>query len=110
MIDVDDPTLVTLRAELKPLSVASEPSDTLAAPMVNRNEVIGMALIAPKPDGLDYRPDEIELIGWATRQVGLDLRALEIERLSAKNAELSRTTEELSRENATLRSLLPSRG
>ena len=103
VIDVDDPTLVTLRADLKPLSIASEPSDTLAAPMVNRNEVIGMVLVGPKPDGLDFRPDEIELIGWATRQVGLDLRALEIERLTAKNTDLIR-------ENETLRSLLPARG
>jgi len=102
-IDADDPTLVTLRAELKPLSIASEPSDTLAAPMVNRNEVTGMVLVGPKPDGLDFRPDEIELIGWATRQVGLDLRALEIERLTAKNTDLIR-------ENETLRSLLPARG
>ncbi len=102
-IDVDDPVLVTLRAEPKPLAVAANPSDSLAAPVVNRNDVVGLVLLGPKPDGLDYRPDEIELIGWSTRQVGLDLRALEIEQLTARNMELRR-------ENVALRSLLPSAG
>ena len=35
---------------------------------------------------LDYRPDEVELIGWATRQVGLDLHALRMEQLEATAA------------------------
>ena len=74
----------------------------VAAPMVNRNEVFGLAILGPKPSGQNYRPDEIELIGWATNQIGLDLHALEVERFAALAAELRQ-------ENATLRSLIPQR-
>jgi hypothetical protein len=70
--------------------------------MVNRNEVFGLAILGPKPSGQNYRPDEIELIGWATNQIGLDLHALEVERFAALAAELRQ-------ENATLRSLIPQR-
>lgn len=93
-IEVDDPVLVALRAEPKPL----EPGDTrsslaatLAAPMLHRNDVIGVVLLGRKPSGLSYRPDEIELIGWATQQVGLDLHALKVERLEIERADLATT-------------------
>jgi len=72
----------------------------LIAPMVNRNRVIGVALLGAKPDDMDYRPDEIELIDWATRQVGLDLHALKVEQLELTAA---RQRDEIS----TLRSLIP---
>jgi hypothetical protein len=82
-LEPDLAVLVRLRADLKP--VEAENDDALAAaliaPMVNRNEVIGAVVLAPKPSGLDYRPDEIELIGWASRQIGLDLHALKVEQL-----------------------------
>lgn len=93
-LDPDDPALVALRAEPKPLDPAGAGSAlpaALIAPMVNRNEVFGMVLLGPKPSGLAYRPDETELIGWATRQVGLDLHALKVEQLEADKANLSRT-------------------
>ena len=79
-------SLVRMRAERKPVeagtTASSLPAD-LACPMLNRNEVIGVVLLAAKPDGAGYRPDEIELIAWASVQVGLDLHALEIEQLQA---------------------------
>jgi hypothetical protein len=105
LIEIDDPLLVALRADPKPL----EPGETqsslpaaLAAPMLNRNEVIGIVLLGRKPNGLSYRPDEIELIGWATQQVGLDLHALKVEQLEAAVAALRQ-------ENGTLRSVIPQR-
>ncbi|HWE47765.1 MAG TPA: hypothetical protein VG407_17220 [Caulobacteraceae bacterium] len=86
-LDPDLSALVSLRADPKPMELQDHASGAaLIAPMVNRNEVVGLALLGPKPSGSDYRPDEIELIGWATRQVGLDLHALKVEQLEATAA------------------------
>ena len=90
-LDPDDPALTAIRAEPRALALDQTQSSlkaALAAPMVNRNEVVGLAVLGPKPSGLDYRPDEVELIGWATRQVGLDLHALKMERLETDKADL----------------------
>ena len=95
------PAMVSLRADPKPMEIHDGVlAGSLIAPMVNRNEVVGFVVLGPKPDGLTYRPDEIDLIGWATQQIGQDLHALEVERFSALAAELRQ-------ENATLRSLIP---
>ena len=94
LLEPDDPALVALRAEPKPLepdSAGSALAAALIAPMVNRNEVFGLVLLGLKPNGLAYRPDEKDLIGWATRQVGLDLHALKVEQLEADKADLSKT-------------------
>jgi hypothetical protein len=97
-LDPDLPVLVTLRADPKPVELHDEaPGGALIAPMVNRNEVAGVVLLGPKPNGLSYRPDEIELIGWATRQVGLDLYALKVEQLEADKGDLSKTVAALER-------------
>jgi hypothetical protein len=47
-----------------------------------------VAVLGAKPSGRGWRPDEIELIGWATRQVGLDLHALTVEQLENERLEL----------------------
>jgi len=102
-IDLDDPALVALRTEHKAMRLEDTDSSLpsgLIAPMVNRNQVIGVALLGAKPDDMDYRPDEIELIDWATRQVGVDLHALKVEQLELTAA---RQRDEIS----TLRSLIP---
>ena len=100
-LEANLPELVRARAELKPLEIEDGVfAGGLAAPMVNRNEVSNVAVLGPKPGGLPWRPDEIELIGWAVGQIGLDLHALQVERLNAVAAELRR-------EVATLRSLIP---
>jgi hypothetical protein len=102
-LDADLPVLVRLRADLKPIEAdEGDPAASLVAPMVNRNAVIGAVMLGAKPSSLGYRPDEIELIGWATRQVGLDLHALKVEQLEATEAMLRQ-------ENATLRSVMPQR-
>jgi GAF domain-containing protein len=90
-LDVDDPALVALRAELKPVEpaiVGSHIAAALCVPMVNRNEVVGVVLLGQKESRMSYRPDEIDLIGWATHQVGLDLYALKIEQLEQERSEL----------------------
>jgi hypothetical protein len=99
-LDPDDAALVAVRAEPKPLApdpATSKLTAALIAPMINRNEVIGLALLGPKPTGLDYRPDEIELVGWATRQVGLDLHALTVEQLVNERSELRSANAQLER-------------
>jgi len=53
----------------------------LALPMRHRGELTGLMLMAAKPSGDPYRPDEQELLGWAAHQMGLDLQALEAEQL-----------------------------
>ena len=83
-IDGDDPLILALRAH----GEAVELSDTrsllpaaLALPLRHRGELSGVMLMAAKPSGDPYRPDEQELLGWAAQQVGLDLQALEAEQL-----------------------------
>lgn len=94
--------LVSLRADPKPMEAPIHIGEaTLIVPMVNRNEIIGLALVGPKPSEHALRPDEVELIGWATRQIGLDLHALKVERLEAANADLSKTVAALERSLAT---------
>ena len=85
-LDADDPALVRLRAERKPVepdAAGSVLAATLVCPLLHRDEVIGAVLMASREAGGAFRPDEIELLGWAARQVGADLQALEIEQLQA---------------------------
>ena len=85
-IDPDDAALMAIRADPRPAPpdpALSRVRAALVAPMLNRNEVTGVVLLGPKPSGFDFRPDEVELIGWAARQVGLDLHTLKVEALEA---------------------------
>lgn len=105
-LDPDDPTLIAMRAEPR-VFAADERSSTLkaalAAPMVNRNEITGIVLLGPKPSGHAFRPDEVNLIDWATRQIGLDLHALIMERLRAAAEEMRREISQLEARNKDLR-------
>ena len=56
-----------------------------------------------KPSGLDFRPDEIELIGWAAHHIGLDFQTLKIDQLEAERAELKRSAAEMERVLRTLK-------
>jgi hypothetical protein len=69
----------------------------MVAPMVHRNEVIGLTVLGAKPGGLLFRPDEVELVGWATSQVGLDLHSLKVEQLESSEADLLKTVTVLER-------------
>jgi len=57
--------------------------------MLNRAEVTGVVLIAPKPTGLAFRPDEIALLGDAVRAIGHDLHALKVEHLEGLTKRLA---------------------
>ena len=82
LLDPDLPAILALRAELQPIEDgAEEMAGILLVPMAVRHELGGVLLMAAKPSGEPYRPDQIELLGWAAEQIGLDLNALEIERL-----------------------------
>ncbi|MXO60006.1 hypothetical protein GRI89_10695 [Altererythrobacter salegens] len=50
-------------------------------PMLDQGKLLGFALLGEKTDGMHYRPDEVENLGWAAHQVGLDLRALHARQL-----------------------------
>ena len=83
-IDGDDPLIVALRAHGEPVELSETGSllpACLALPMRHRGELTGVMLMAGKPSGDPYRPDEQELLGWAAQQLGLDLQALETEKL-----------------------------
>ena len=97
-IDGDDPLAVALRADPKPLHPADEGSAipaALALPMLLRGQLDGFFLLGAKPEGDSYRPDEIELLGWAAQQIGLDLRALRVAELEHTNAALAIRVDEL---------------
>lgn len=82
VLDLNLPDLVRLRADPAPLELDEALSGmVLISPVMNRNDVIGFVGLGPKPSGNGFRPDEIELVAWAVRQVGLDLHALRVERL-----------------------------
>ena len=60
----------------------------LALPMTHRGQLDGFILLGAKPSGDSYRPDVIELLGWAAQQIGLDLHALKVMELKRDNASL----------------------
>lgn len=98
-IDADDPALAAMRAEqgaVVPVELGSPLDAALALPMTHQAALAGFVLLGPKPTGEDYRPDEVEILGWATQQVGLDLQAIRVRdleqtviKLEARNANLS---------------------
>ena len=90
-IDADDPALAAMRAEqahIVPAEVGSTTPAALALPMMHQAALAGFVLLGPKPTGEDYRPDEIEVVGWATQQVGLDLQAIRVRELELANVKL----------------------
>jgi GAF domain-containing protein len=98
-IDADDLALSAMRAEqgpVVPAEVHSPLPAALALPIMHQAALAGFVLLGSKPTGEDYRPDEVEVLGWATQQVGLDLQAIRVRelelslvKLEARNANLS---------------------
>ncbi len=98
-VSADDLALAAMRAELGPIvpaEIGSPIDAALALPMMHQAALAGFILLGPKPTGEDYRPDEVEVIGWATHQIGLDLQAIRVReleqsvvKLEARNANLS---------------------
>lgn len=91
-LDADDPLLVALRARNKPLDPREHARSRLTAalvlPMHHRDRLTGAIVLGTRADGANYRPDEIELLGWAAQQVGLDLHAIAARTLQQKVTEL----------------------
>ncbi len=98
-IDADDPALAAMRAEqgsVIPTELGSPIQAALALPTMHQAALAGFVLLGPKPTGEDYRPDEVEVMAWATHQIGLDLQAIRVRdleqtviTLEARNANLS---------------------
>lgn len=89
VIDGDDPIALRMRADHAPVEVsdtASELAAELALPVVQRAELNGFVLMGPKANGESYRPDELEALGWAAHNIGLDLNALKILQLEQQTA------------------------
>jgi hypothetical protein len=106
----DDSLAVALRAEPQPTLLEDEHALVgmeLALPMSHRGVLGGIVLLGRRPGSESYRPDEVEVLGFAAHQVGLDLHALEIERL---RRELEQAGLEIAKANAkaeAYRSMLP---
>jgi len=87
LLGVDHPVAVHLRAEPEPVLLEAEHGAAgmaLALPMSHRGELAGIVLLGPKRHHYSHRPDELQLLGFAAQQVGLDLHALEVQELSAE--------------------------
>ena len=105
----DDPVFALMRGERRPIDLSQLDGTipgALALPMLDQGALTGFILLGVKHDGADYRPDEVENLGWATQQVGLDLRALHARQLEEQNNRLSAEVVGLSRERDTLRAIL----
>jgi hypothetical protein len=95
--------LALMRAERRPVRTAETPTTfpgTLALPMLDHGKLTGFVLLDRKRDGTDYRPDEIEALGWAAHQVGLDLQAMHASELEAEVSGLKADLTVLARTNA----------
>jgi hypothetical protein len=95
LIARDDPLAVTLRSTLKPVHPDTGSAcggSELALPMCHRNDLKGLVVVGPKPQGESYRPDEVALLGFAAQQIGLDLHALRVAALEQERHRLAERT------------------
>lgn len=98
MIDADEPAVVALRADRALVEIVETRSAlpaVLALPMTIRHEIDGFVLLAVKPNGLAYRPDEKNELAKATEAIGDDLHALKVEQLQRGIANLEARNDEL---------------
>jgi hypothetical protein len=71
-----------------------------AFPMAMRGELSGALLVAPREDGVAYRPEEVEQLAEGARHVGVCLEALRVVHLERAHRELVQRYEELVRGGA----------
>lgn len=104
-VDADDPLAVTLRATQAVTyardTVTALPAE-IALPSIHHGELDGFVLLGPKARHEAYRPDELAVLGLAAHHVGLDLRALRMEKLERENSELHSRINELNDRNSEL--------
>jgi len=107
-VDVNDEAVLAMLADAKALRLRDSPSSihaALAVPMANRGELFGFVLLGARPDGAPYRTDQVATLEYATRELGLDLYALQLERLADEAAAERRTSETLRAQLQTAMSL-----
>jgi hypothetical protein len=75
---------------------------SLALPMSHRRVLNGFTLLGSKKNGDTYRPDEIAVLDFAAKQIGLDLHALRVEALRADVESLRAHAETLQARNEAL--------
>jgi hypothetical protein len=95
-VGTDDLALAAMRAELGPIvptEIGSPLDAALALPMMHQAALAGFILLGLKPTGEDYRPDEVEVMAWATHQIGLDLQAIRVRELEQTTLRLAAQVE-----------------
>ena len=89
-IDGNEAVVLALRVErgiVRCADLGSTLTHELAVPILYRGEIDGFMLINRKPSLEAYRPDELNLLGFAIQQIGLDLTALEREQFKQRASE-----------------------
>jgi len=97
-MDANDRLCIALRAEQTALLMDEQHpahAGQLALPMLHGRELDGYALLGCKPDGEQYRPDEIAVLNFAMHEIGLALYALRNEMLME---ELQRRTQRMAQD------------
>lgn len=105
----DSPAFALMKAERQPLDLYGNTDllpGELALPMLEQGVLAGFVLLGRKADGTHYRPDQVELLDWATHQIGLDLRALHARQLEAEVGRLADANRVLTGERDRLADLL----
>lgn len=103
----DDPAFALMRAERKPLDlsdVSSALPGILALPMLDHGALTGLVLMDLKNGEALYRPDEVEVLGWAVHEVGMAFAALHAR---STDAEVSKLTVQITELRALVGRLAP---
>ena len=88
VLGANDLTVVKLKASPTTSLVLEAPAErnveNWAFPLARRGELVGFVRMGEQRDRDVYRPDQIERVSRAVRQVGFDLYALRLEQAAAK--------------------------
>lgn len=85
IIGIDHNWVLSMRDQVSMVSLESKSnqnSPSRLVPQFHRGELLGFVLLGQKIDGSDWRPDEELVLQFAVQQIGLDIYALEVDRLS----------------------------
>ena len=85
IIGIDHNWVLSMRDQVSMVSLESmsnQNSPSRLVPQFHRGELLGFVLLGQKIDGSDWRPDEELVLQFAVQQIGLDIYALEVDRLS----------------------------